>query len=219
MMSARVHPAVKVLIALAVIAGLGLLFVRSARETRAAPYTVDRAHLQGWTVAVDSPTMPTAPVLSLRASPVMASALFRQLFTRLAESLSAPAAPAVPLLLQDEFTRAFAGRVTLETLAEHAREAGLEASPLEPRCLVSRRESAPGVTRQLHVVLFDAPAFTRFRERIAGLAGGGPALFDAGALSPILVVAGSDPAFERWLPLSLDPARDCVAPIETSGVR
>ncbi len=216
-MAGRVHPVIKGLIVLAVLAGLGLLFVRSARETRAEPYTVDRAQLQGWIIAIDSPSMPTAPMLSLRASPVMASALFRQLFTRLAESLSAPAVPVVPLVLQDEFARAFAGRVTVEALADHARQAGLEASPLEPRCLVSRRESAPGVTRQVHVVLFDAPAFTRFRERIAALTGGGPALFDPHALSPILVVAASDPSFQRWLPLQLDPERDCVAGIEMSG--
>ena len=37
--------------------------------------------------------------------------------------------------------------------------------------------------------------------------------FDAAALSPVLFVAGSDPAFNRWLPLHADPAADCVAPI------
>ena len=37
--------------------------------------------------------------------------------------------------------------------------------------------------------------------------------FDPAALCPVLLVAASDPAFGRWLPLRADPATDCVAPI------
>ena len=206
----------KILVGFAVLALVAFFFVRSVRDTRAEPYTIDRTQLKQWTVTIESASTPTAPMLSLRASPELASLLFRQVFARVAESLSAPAVPVVPLVLQDEFQRAFAGRVTPEALADVARRAGLESSILEPRCMAYKRESAPGVTRQLYVVLFDAPAFARFREQIATLVNAGSgtaAVFDPAALSAVLVVGSSEPTFNRWLPLRLDPQSDCVAPI------
>ena len=218
-MRRRTNPLIKIVVALALLAGVGFLFVRSVRDTRAEPYTIDRTRLQQWTVTIEPASTPTAPMLSLRVSPELASSLFRQVFTRMAESLNAPAVPAVPLVLQDEFARAFLGRVTPEALADAARQAGLESSVLEPRCMAYKRESAPGVTRQVYVVLFDAPAFTRFRAQIAALVNtrsDAAAVFEPAALSPVLFVGSSEPAFNRWLPLRLDPQRDCVAPIVVS---
>ena len=88
--------------AVAIVAALGVLFVRSVRDTRAEPYVAERIHLQGWTVSIEPAATPTSPLLALRASPELARSLFRQVFTRMAESLNAPAVPVVPLLLQDE---------------------------------------------------------------------------------------------------------------------
>jgi hypothetical protein len=79
-----------------------------------------------------------------------------------------------------------------------------------------RRVSAPGVTRELYFVLVNAPAFARFREQITALGEGGApsrATYDPDALSPVLFVAASDAAFNRWLPLRADPENDCIAPI------
>ncbi|MGH9174470.1 MAG: hypothetical protein ACRD1H_08935 [Vicinamibacterales bacterium] len=208
------RPLIKILVAFAVLAAVAVLFVRSVQDTRAEPYIVEQGQLQGWTVTLESASTPTAPMLLLRASPELASSLFRQVFSRMAESLNAPAVPGVPLVLQDEFERAFAGRVTHEVLAEAARQAGLESSALEPRCMAHKRESAPGVTRQLYMVLFESPAFTRFREHIATLVSpDGAAVFDPAALSPVLFVGASEPAFNRWLPQRVDPERDCIAAI------
>jgi hypothetical protein len=219
MSARRTNPLIKTAAALVVVAGLGFLFVRSVRDTRAEPYTVVRTHLQRWTVSIEPASTPTTPMLVLRASPDLAAALFRQVFARMAESLNAPAVPVVPLVLQDEYERAFAGRVPPEMLAAAAREEGLESTAFEPRCLAYKRESAPGVTRQVYAVLFDAPGFTRFRQRIAALAGarsGTAAMFEPDALSPVLFVGASEPAFNRWLPLRLDPHRDCIAAIAIS---
>ena len=72
------------------------------------------------------------------------------------------------------------------------------------------------MTRQVYAVLFDAPAFTRFRQHLAALANAGrqtAAAFDADALSPLLFVGASEPAMNRWLPMRLDPQRDCLAAI------
>ena len=37
--------------------------------------------------------------------------------------------------------------------------------------------------------------------------------YDPWALSPVLFIAASDPAFSRWLPFRADPEADCLAPV------
>jgi hypothetical protein len=150
-------------------------------------------------------------LLSIRPPRELASTLFRQLFTRHAESFNGPTVPSVALLLQDEFNRSFAGRTTSGELLEVARQSGLEREAFTARCMGYRRDSAPGVTRQLYFVAFDSPAFTRFREQLArlGIADSG---FDPAALSPVMFVAAHDANFGQWLPLRPHEG-DCIAPI------
>jgi len=199
-------------VALGLIAGMGVLFVRSARDARAKPYAVDRRTLNGWSVTIESGSSPKAPALLLRAPPDLSRDLFHQVFTRAMESLSSPGFDGIPLLLQAELEAAFAGRTNPEVLAAAAASAGLTPGPLQPRCLGYRRVSTPSGTRQLYFVLFDVPAFARFREQIATLGDG--AKFAPAALSPALIIAGSDASYTSWLPIRADPATDCVAPIE-----
>jgi hypothetical protein len=209
---ARANPVlIKTLIAVAALAGLGYLFVRSVQDAREEPYTIARARLQNWTVAVEDAANPAGYALSLRTRPELGAELFRQVFTRGMESLSAPAAPVVPLLLRGEYDRAFSGRLSLAALADAARAAGLESAPFEPQCVAYRRLSGPGVTQQLYFVLFDAPAFTRFRQQIAGSLDPAAGAYDPAALSPVLLVAASDAMYSRWLPLRADAEADCVA--------
>ena len=59
-------------------------------------------------------------------------------------------------------------------------------------------------------MLFDAPAFGRFRDRMATLLGSG---FDPAAQSPVLCVAVAESTFGHWLPLRANPEKDCLAPI------
>jgi len=203
---------VRIVVALGLIAGMGVLIVRSARDARAKPYAVDRRALTGWHVTIESGSSPTAPALLLRAPPELSRDLFHQIFSRAMESLSSPGFDGIPLLLQTELEAAFAGRADPEMFAAAAAGAGLTPGPLEPRCLGYRRVSTPTGTRQLYFVLFDAPAFARFREQIATL--GDAAKFTPAALSPALIIAGSDASYTSWLPIRADPAKDCVAPIE-----
>lgn len=207
----------KVALLVAVAAGLGFLFIRSAQSTRSEAYTVGRDLLRNWTVSFDPAASATAPVLVLRPPAELVSGLFRQVFSRTMESLSSPTEPEIPLVLKGEFDRAFAGRVTPEALIAAARSAGLDSGSLVPRCLAYRRVSEPGTTRQLYFVLFDAPVFERFRLQIAALREGQPvptSVFDPAALSPVLIIGASDSAFNRWLPLRADPNADCLAPIK-----
>jgi hypothetical protein len=206
----------KLLIVLVVLGGLGYLFVQSLHSTRSAPYSVAAGHLRGWTLALDPPDSGSGVFLALRPPSRLPPALFKQVFERAMESLSAPGVPGMPLLLRQEFEQAFAGRVTAEQLLEAARAAGLESAALEPVCLAHRRISEPGVSRQLYYAVFTSAAFAMFRQRAAALldaAGSGRDRFDPGSLTPMLFVGASDAAFARWLPLRTDPARDCLAPI------
>lgn len=206
----------KVLILVVSLAALGYLFVRSLQSTRAEPYDVNASQLSGWVAAVDPPGAPTGAALSLRPPTPLSQALFRQVFARAMETLNAPATPGVPLILQREFEQAFTGRVSPEQLLASARQAGLESARLEPVCLIHPRVSEPGRSRHLFAAVFRAPEFDRFRREAGALAeaaGAGSGVFDPGALVPVLFIAASDPAFATWLPMRIDLARDCVAPI------
>jgi hypothetical protein len=70
-------------------------------------------------------------------------------------------------------------------------------------------------------VIFDAPAFGRFRQRLAELAGGGgeggAGALDPARVSPALIVATVASSPIDWLPLRADPKVDCVAPIAISA--
>ena len=213
---ARPNTLIKIVIALAVLAGLGVLFVRSVYNQRSKPYTVAREQLTNWSVAVEQASRPTDPMIVLRPPPEIVPELFRQVFARAMESLTTPTASAMPLLLKGEYDRALNGHVMPEALAAAARTAGLDSIAWRPRCLIHKYVSEPGDTRQLFVILFDAPEFTRFREHVAALRTDGLASragYDPWALSPVLFIAASDPAFSRWLPFRADPAADCVAPV------
>ena len=141
--------------------------------------------------------------------------MFGQVFARGSESLNSGAGRGIPLVLQGEFDRAFAGSVTPGALADAARNAGLDSVRLEPRCVAYFYVSEPGATRQVYAALFEVQAFDQFRRQIATQVNAGAATgsFDPAALSPVLLIAATDPAFDRWLPLRVDPATDCVAPL------
>ena len=212
----RLSLLVKIAVALAVVAVLGVLFVRSAISTRAEPYTTRAEWLRDWKVVEGTPSGQNDAVLSLEAPREFASDLFRQVFTRSGESLSGPSTASIPLLLKGEFDRAFAGHVTPAALAAAARAAGLESTTFTPRCLAYRRVSAPGVNRQLYFVLFETPAIAQFREQIVKLRpaeGAAAAAYDPASMSAFLIIAATDAAFSRWLPLVADPNVDCLAPL------
>lgn len=196
---------------------LGVLFVRSAQDARESPFSVEPQGLVQWSLAIGPNTDALGSWLALRPPPTMASSLGRQIFARGGESVSYPNPAAVPLLLQTEYEGALAGVLEPDALVTLARSAGLESATLEPVCMAYRRVSEPGGTRGLYFVLFDIPAFDAFRREVStalGAAGGDTTMFDPEALSPVLIVAGLDDNFSRWLPLRANPDVDCLAPIE-----
>lgn len=198
---------IKVAVGLGIGTLFGFLFMRSLRDTTTAPYTAERRHLEGWTLVLEPASRPTDPLLALRPTPELANGLFRQVFSRTMESLSAPAAPAVPVVLLGEFDRVVRDQFTQEALLAAARMAKLEAADMSPRCLVHRRVSVPGETRQVFFVFFDAPSVSQFRQQLG---------LDPAALAPVLFIAGSGIDFDSWLPQRVNAETDCLAPVETA---
>lgn len=193
--------------------GLAYLFVTSLETTRAEPYEVNRANLRGWELSLEQASGAGAPLLTLKTDIALVSNLFRQLFLRTMESMSTPSGSMIPVVMQEEFVRALQGRMTPAELLGAARAAGLENAAHEPRCMVHRRISEPGSTRQVYAVLVDSPSITRFRE---GLTASTDGLFDAAAVPTVMIVGASDDAFHRWLPLGVSES-DCLAPVTLSG--
>ena len=192
---------------LAAVTAFGFLFMRSLHETTTAAYTAERQHLRSWTLVLEPASRPNDPLLALRPTPELASGLFHQVFSRTMESLDAPNAPAVPVVLRGEFDRVVADRLTQDALLTAARMAELETAAITPRCLVHRRVSEPGATRQVFFVFFDAPSVSQFRQQLG---------LDPAALSPVLFIAGAGTDFNSWLPQRVNSEAECLAPVETA---
>ena len=206
---------VKILVLLGLAGVLGFLFIRSVRGTRAEPYTIPPGSLDGWTLAFQAPASANDAGFVLHVPAELTRAVFDQVFKRTMESMSMSGTPSVPLLTQRELDGPLAGRLTPEAITAIARDSGLLA-PFVPRCLAHRRVSETTSTQQLYFMLFDAPAFTRFRDAIAARVRDGataPGAFDPTALSPVLFIGVSESIFGRWMPLRADPQADCFAPI------
>jgi hypothetical protein len=206
----RTSPLVTVAIVLTVLVVLGFLFIRSLDDARAEPFLVRAAHLQGWTLVADESAQGETARLALAPPAEMPMRLFRQTFTRAGESLSTPLQPGIALVLGDELRG-----VTLpgEELMTMARAAGVHRAPIVPACMGYRRDSQPGVTRQVYFVVFDMPEFAVFRQALAARLGSmGVQGFAAEGLSPIMLLAGQ-PDVSRWMPMVVDRATDCMAPI------
>jgi hypothetical protein len=205
---------IKTVLVIAALSVLGWLFVRSAQNVRSEPYEIARGQLAGWTLALDPAPDGSGVVLGLQPDKITATRLFSQVFSRSGESLSGPVPAAMPIILQREFDRARAGTLTPEALLASARAAGLESSSFEPRCMAYRRVSAPGILRQVYFLRVEWPAFAAFRRQAAEqMRAAGGAGLDPAALTPLLIVAGSDPEFGRWLPLRAESGDDCLAPM------
>jgi hypothetical protein len=216
---ARQRTFVKVAVVTTVLALLVFLFLRSLESTRAAPFAVVRGSLSGWTLVLQPPMDPLGSWLALSPPPQLTAVLGREIFRRGGESVNYPNPALMPLLLENEFERAFAGRVMPEQIVSLARAAGLESRTWTPRCMAHRRISEPGINTGVYFVLLDAPPFDQFRQQLSGLlqtTGGDASLFDPATLSPALIVAALDGNFGRWMPLRADPENDCTAPIEVT---
>jgi hypothetical protein len=166
---ARQSSLVKVVVGLAVLAMMAVLFLRSVRSTRSAPFAVERESLTGWTLVLQPRQDPLGSWLALSPPAQLAMPLGREIFRRGGESVHYLNPPLVPLLLQSEFERAFAGTALSEDIVSLARAAGFESAAWEPRCMGHRRVNEAGGPRGVYFVLLDAAPFDRFRQQLSEL--------------------------------------------------
>jgi len=201
---------------LVALSALAVLFIRSAQSAREAPFTLERRGMASWSLVLEPDRDALGAWLALRPPTQLAPPLGRQIFSRAGESVHYPNPPSLPLILRSEFDEALAGVLTSAAVVSLARAAGLEAPTLEPRCMARRRISEPGSTRSVYFIVFDVSAFGQFRQAVAAelRSAGGNSTFDPAALSPVLIVAATDENFSRWLPLTVNPDVDCLAPVE-----
>ena len=191
----------------------GFLFIRSARNVGAQPYTIGRAQLGGWTVAAHPAPDASGVVLAVWPPGTLAPPLFSQIFARSGLTISGPSPVGMPLVLKAEFDRAgMASVLSPEALVQLARMSGLESMQPKPTCLANHRISQPGSTREVFFVRFEFPSFAAFRSDLAARLGAGTG-FDLAGLSPAVIIAATDGNFASWLPLQGDATQDCVAPI------
>lgn len=211
----------KLIVGLALLALLGFLFLRSVRGARGEPYTISRDDLGPWHLAMVSGARPDEPMLVLQPPRGLMGGLFGQLFKRTMESMGAPTSPGIPVVLQEELTRALVDHpaLTAEALLAEAQEAGLAAPSPTPLCIAHRRATGGSGRQQLFFAIFDLPALGQFRQRLAAQWNDGIALpkFNPALLSPALIVSTVESNPESWLPLSPDPKIDCIAPIAISS--
>ena len=206
---------VKIGIGAAAIVVLPWLFLKTARDTIAAPYAVDDATLTGWRLVLTDPGQPGIAVLGLQPPPSLTPGLFDQVFKRTMESMISPGADILPILLHDEFQSGLRAVLTPDELLQAARDAGLEAARLEPVCMGVKREPFVGRSRQIYFVLFEAPAVAAFRQQLGRVAAerGGPGVFEATPFDLVLPVGGSDVRFGSWFPMTVDRDAHCQAPV------
>src|SRR5687768_13192116 len=121
----------KITIALVAVGVLGVMFVRSARNTGSQAFTIARPHLSGWTLTLAPDADPLGALLSTTPNVELMRSLQRDLFARMGETLHYPP-PAMPLVLRSEFQHAMAGALPPDALLAAAREAGLESATFQP---------------------------------------------------------------------------------------
>lgn len=205
---------IQLAVAVLVVAALSWLIVRALRPR--GPYSVDAAALSGWTLVTGEPGGPA--LIALQPPPQFSAALFQQVSQRTGLSLVAPSRPSVPLVLQTEYEESLQGVWSVDDIMRLARETGLDGARFEPVCLGLHTDSRVASSGQLFFVVFQAPAFVDFRQRLTPLfpEHGGSGTFDPPALRPILTIAATDRGFARWWPITVNQQSDCQASLRTN---
>jgi hypothetical protein len=184
-----------------------------------ARYHIPDATLSNWTLVTSDGTDPW--IVGVQPPEGLTSSLFNEVTRRSRAHLVAPPHPALPLVLRSEFEEGLQGVYGTDTVLRLAHEAGIENAAFTPTCLAHQRRDGPSGTADMYFVPFESEAFNQLRVGLlpAQPEHAGIGIYDPATLSPVLIVAASDPDFERWLPLQFDREHDCEAPLATSAAR
>jgi hypothetical protein len=183
------------------------------------PYNLPDIALSRWTLVTSDGTDPW--IVGVRPPDALTSSLFNEVTRRSRARLVPPPHPALPLVLRSEFEEGLQGVYGTDTVLRLAREAGLETATLAPICLAHQRRDSPSGTVDMYFVPFESEAFNQVRIGLVPTLPeqAGVGIYDPATLSPVLIVAASDPDFERWWPVQFDREHDCEAPLAASAAR
>jgi hypothetical protein len=202
----------KALVAASGVAALSALLVNGIRSS--GPSAIDAAELSGWTIVTGRDGEPG--VVALQPPVHLTGNLFQDLLVRVGQPLMAPSRTVMPLVLQTEYEDSLQGVLSVDDVVRLARESGVDTARFEPICVGHRHRASERASGRLFFVVFDSPAFADFRQRLLPLhtEHGGVSVYDPGALRPILAVAATDRAFDRWWPITVERS-DCLFGVES----
>ena len=149
------------------------------------------------------------------------STLSAEVTRRAGRPLVAPPHPGLPLVLRTEFDEGLQGVYGTDSVVRMARDAGVDATRLQPVCLAHQvRDGAEG-RAEIYFVPFESSEFSQLRIDLTPTEPehAGVGVYEAGTLTPILIVGGTDTNFDRWWPLRFDAAADCVGVVHTTLLR
>lgn len=170
-----------------------------------------------WPIIVSNGTDPW--IVALAPPAAVMSTLSAEVTRRAGRPLVAPTHPGLPLVLRTEFDEGLQGVYGTDSVVRMARDAGVDATHLQPVCLAHRvRDGAEG-RAEIYFVPFDSPEFSQLRVDLtpAEPEHAGVGVYEAGTLTPILVIATTDENLDRWWPLQFNAATDCVGLVTTAS--
>ena len=147
------------------------------------------------------------------------SALTAEVTRRAGRTLVAPSHPGLPLVLRTEFDEGLQGVYGLDSVVRMARDAGVDTTHLQPVCLAHQvRDGAEG-RAEIYFVPFESPEFSQLRIDLTPTEPehAGVGVYEAGTLTPLLVIGTTDQNRDGWWPLRFNPATDCVGVVGTTA--
>ena len=201
----------RVLTALILVIGGVAVWQLWLRHNEAGPLAVSPNEFSGWTLVASDGTDPW--VVGMKPRDTLTSILFREASRRAGRTLIAPPHTALPLVLRSEFDEGLQGVYGTDSVLRIARDAGIEDEAFAPVCLAHRRADGPSGPADVYFVPFTSSAFNQMRVDLTPTEPehAGIGVYEAGTLTPILIVGASEASFDRWWPLPFDPANDCEA--------
>lgn len=182
-------------------------------RTDSRPFRIDESMLTGWTLVTTDGTDPW--VVGIRPSDALITSLFKEVSRRAGKTLVAPPHPAVPLVLRSEFEEGLQGVYGVDSVTRIAKGAGIDGRSFAPVCLAHRVANTSAGRAEVYFVPFESVPFNQMRVDLlpAQPEQAGVGIYDPATLTPVLIVAASDAAFDRWWPLVFDREHDCEAPL------
>jgi len=203
------------LIGLLVVFVVGLAWLWRRNRTPMS-VTFSATAFTSWPIIVSNGTDPW--IAALAPPEAVMSTLSAEVTRRAGRALFAPPHPGLPLVLRTEFDEGLQGVYGTDSVVRMARDAGVDATALQPLCLAHQVRDGSGPRAEIYFVPFESPEFSQLRIDLTPTEPehAGVGVYEAGTLTPILIVGATDANFDRWWPLRFNAATDCVGTVATT---